>query len=93
MTFVILFLAGYALVVSVMVGWFAWWCHRPLKDHDAGSKPRPDYGAIARMEREIYGEADARSPSLLCPCGGRLPQHIRSPHYLPGYDAAGRMES
>jgi hypothetical protein len=55
-------------------------------------RPRPDYDAIARMEREIFGEAAARRPSLLCPCGGTLPQHIRSPHYLPGYDAAGPLD-
>lgn len=77
------------------------------------ARPRPDYAAIARMEREVYGEASeeaqvmfehaklqariaaierhvrAGQRSPLCPCGGTLPQHIRSPHYLPGYDAVG----
>jgi hypothetical protein len=50
-------------------------------------RPRPDYIAIARMEREIFGTPG----SPLCPCKGTLPHHIRSPHYLPGYDAAGLM--
>jgi hypothetical protein len=48
---------------------------------------KPDYGAIARMEREIYGEIltpESRHPGLvLCGCGGSLPHHVASPHYLP----------
>ena len=82
--FAILPLAWIVVFIAVIC-----WQTRVIRRREYECRPRPDYAAIARMEREIYGEAVARCTSPLCPCGGTLPQHIRSPHYLPGYDAAG----
>ena len=106
--FMLLPLAWIAVFIAVIC-----WQTRVIRRLEHEARPRPDYGAIARMEREIYGEASEEAEimfahaklqariadigrrsrpgqrSPLCPCGGTLPQHIRSPHYLPGYDAGG----
>jgi uncharacterized iron-regulated membrane protein len=38
MTVVFLVVGGYAVLVSVLVGWFAWWCRKPLKPRKGDSK-------------------------------------------------------
>lgn len=86
--FMILPLAWIVVFIAVIC-----WQTRVIRRREYECRPRPDYAAIARLEREVYGEAVAWCRSPLCPCGGTLPQHIRSPHYLPGHDAGGRIRS